>query len=505
MSGLPPEHPPEEAEGRDEMTALAKGGRTNFFGFVLRLVARIPFLFIAGRMYGAEELGRFASALVLAEFAAMLATMGEKRGLAARLTNGEGPDANVVYDGLLLSLIVSSIFAGFLWLVPGPMFPSGDYSQVDRLVVLAIPAVALTEILLAAQAYKFDIATTVRSRAVVEPWVLSIAAFVLFYYIRDEGLMLSFLASVYAALIVALVAFLKTYGLPRGWDPSPRVMGLIVIRGLPLAGADAIEWGTRRLDLFILGLFAAPSAVGIYYVAQQIASLPQKLKQSFDPVLGPVITKAVKDKDWGRIAKQIRQVAFWIVAAQAGIALTLGLAGDSLMRLVGNDFPFGTGALAFLLAAEVAAALAVTSEAALVYVARVRNLWLSVTTIGLQAALTITFMVIGRQYDMPDGVLAAAAACALFIALVFASLAKGYVLSRILGHSVNNFRWALVYAAAPAVLVGWIFMQLPEWTQLVFGIPAVLGVYAWVVWKRGFTEDDRMLFRKNIAPQIEGE
>ncbi|MXP08663.1 oligosaccharide flippase family protein [Altererythrobacter halimionae] len=487
------------------MTALAKGGRTNFFGFVLRLVARIPFLFIAGRMYGAEELGRFASALVLAEFAAMLATMGEKRGLAARLTNGEGPDANVVYDGLLLSLIVSSIFAGFLWLVPGPMFPSGDYSQVDRLVVLAIPAVALTEILLAAQAYKFDIATTVRSRAVVEPWVLSIAAFVLFYYIRDEGLMLSFLASVYAALIVALVAFLKTYGLPRGWDPSPRVMGLIVIRGLPLAGADAIEWGTRRLDLFILGLFAAPSAVGIYYVAQQIASLPQKLKQSFDPVLGPVITKAVKDKDWGRIAKQIRQVAFWIVAAQAGIALTLGLAGDSLMRLVGNDFPFGTGALAFLLAAEVAAALAVTSEAALVYVARVRNLWLSVTTIGLQAALTITFMVIGRQYDMPDGVLAAAAACALFIALVFASLAKGYVLSRILGHSVNNFRWALVYAAAPAVLVGWIFMQLPEWTQLVFGIPAVLGVYAWVVWKRGFTEDDRMLFRKNIAPQIEGE
>jgi hypothetical protein len=36
----------------EDIAALAKGGRTNFFGFVLRLAARIPFLFIAGRLYG---------------------------------------------------------------------------------------------------------------------------------------------------------------------------------------------------------------------------------------------------------------------------------------------------------------------------------------------------------------------------------------------------------------------------------------------------------------------
>jgi O-antigen/teichoic acid export membrane protein len=503
VNQFPPEQPPLEAEGRAEMTALAKGGRTNFFGFVLRLIARIPFLYIAANWYGPAELGRFASALVLAEFAAMLATMGEKRGLAQRLTDGEGPESNIVYDGLLLSLIVSAVFAGVLWLVPQPMFPSGEYSRIDRLVVLAIPAIALTEILLAAQAYKFDIATTVRSRAIVEPWAISILALLFYYQIPDEGLMLAFLASVYAALLTALWPFLRTYGLPKGWLPHPVTMGRIVVRGLPLAGADAIEWGTRRLDIFLLGLFASPVAVGIYYVAQQIASLPQKLKQSFDPVLGPVITRAVKEKDWKRIASQVRQVAFWIVAAQAGIALTLGIAGDSLMRLLGPTYPFATAALAFLLAAEVVAALAVTSEAALVYVARVRNLWLSVTTIVLQAVLTIAFMVIGRSYGMADGVLAAGAAFALVLALGFASIAKGIVLSRILGASVNNFRWALVYAAAPAVLVGWAFTEAPEWGRLLIGIPAVLAVYAWVVWKRGFTEDDRMLFRKNMVPQAE--
>ena len=53
-----------DAKPDEDLSALAKGGRQNFFGFILRLVARLPFLFIAGRLYGPDALGRFASALV---------------------------------------------------------------------------------------------------------------------------------------------------------------------------------------------------------------------------------------------------------------------------------------------------------------------------------------------------------------------------------------------------------------------------------------------------------
>ena len=142
-------------------------------------------------------------------------------------------------------------------------------------------------------------------------------------------------------------------------------------RNCPLAAADAIEWGSRRLDIAILGAVrAAPYYVGIYYVAQQVASLPEKLKTSFDPILGPAITQRLAAGDRPAVAQQVRQVGFWIIAAQLGIALALGIPGRAVMGLVGPDFVGGTAMLGFLLAAEVIAATAVVSEAALVYVAR---------------------------------------------------------------------------------------------------------------------------------------
>src|SRR5690606_7246799 len=167
--------PASEGPGGD-LATLARGGQVNFLGFLLRLAARMPFLFIAGRHYGADALGRFASALVVVELTAMLCTIGEKRGLAQRLSESDADQTHLVADGLTVALLAGSATALVLWLVPAPLFPSGDYTQYDRLIVLAIPALALTEILLAAQAYRYDIAATVRARAVVEPWTISIMA-----------------------------------------------------------------------------------------------------------------------------------------------------------------------------------------------------------------------------------------------------------------------------------------------------------------------------------------
>jgi O-antigen/teichoic acid export membrane protein len=357
--------------------------------------------------------------------------------------------------------------------------------------------IAAGDIALAALAYRYDIAATVRARSIVEPWVLSIAAGALWFVIPGTGLIVAYFISMGAALVTALMPLVRSYGLPRHWSPRPLEIGRQAIANLPIAGADMVESGTRKLDLALLGAFAPPAVVGVYYVAQQVASLPQKLRTSFEPILGPVITRNLGEHNFNAIARQVCQVGFWITAAQAGVALALGIPGEGVMGLVGPHFVGGNGALAFLLLAEVVAATAVVSEAALIYIAAVRNLWISLATVAVQATLTVGLIVAVRSAGFGPLWQAAAAAAALMLALAFASLLKARLLARLLGQRINNWRWALLWAVAPAGLVGWGATRLPEWAELLFGIPAILFVYGLVIWRRGFGPEDRLLFSRH--------
>jgi len=487
----------------EDIQALAKGGRTNVFGFFLRLAARIPFLFIAGRLYGPEALGRFAYAILIIEFVAQLAALGLRRGLAELLAKDDRPHAHIIADALFAAMAASAVGAVFLIMLPELMYPNSVINGLDRFLPLAIFAIVATDIALSALAYKFDIASTVRARAIVEPWTISIAAGALYFYSARDGLILSYVASLAAALLFALWPLWRSYGFARGWRPSGKRSFAIAERNLPLAAADAAEWGSRRLDLAILGLFASPAVVGIYYIAQQVASLPQKLKTSFDPILGPVITRNLQTRNYAEIAKQVGQVGFWIIAAQAGIALALGIPGEAVMGLMGPEFVGGTAALAFLLAAEVAGATAVVSESALVYMARHRNLLISIGMLAVQALVSVGLIMLVDDIPLkPEYVglyQAAAVACGLMISLAIGSLIKSRLLSRLLGQPIRVWRWALLVAVAAAALLGMAIVSVParlEWIELAIGVPAILGLYGWIIWRRGFGPEDRVLFRK---------
>jgi O-antigen/teichoic acid export membrane protein len=493
--------PAEQASSsqQDDIAALAKGGRTNIFGFLLRLAARLPFLFIAGRWYGADALGRFAYAVLVVEFVAQLATLGLKRGLAGALAQTERPHSHVVTDAMLVTLIAALIGSGLLVAFPQAMFPNSGINGLDRLLALIVIAVAGSDVALAACAYRFDIGATVRARSVIEPWAISIGAFAFAFYSTRDGLILSYVVSMVAALVASIIPMTRHYGIPYGWRPDGGRLWRLARRNLPLAAADGVEWGSRRLDLAILGLFVSPAVVGVYYVAQQVASLPQKLKTSFDPILGPVITRNLAEGNFAAIAKQVSQVGFWIIAAQAGIALALGIPGEAVMGLVGPHFVGGTGALAFLLLAEVVAATAVVSESALVYIARHRNLMISLFMIGLQAALSFGLILLAKRFNLSPMAIAAAPALALSIALGVGALVKARLLSHLLGAKVNAWRWPLLSACGVACIVGAAFVALPreyEWVELVFGVATILGVYGFVIWRWGFGSEDRALFRR---------
>jgi O-antigen/teichoic acid export membrane protein len=464
-------------------------------GFLLRLAARIPFLFIAGRLYGPAALGRFAYAILVIEFAAQLATLGLKRGLAQQLARTDKPHVCVVADALLVAALGSAVAMAILAIFPQAMFPNSEITGLEWMLPITVFALAWSDISLAALAYRHDVTSTVRARAIVEPWTISIAAFVWSYISIRDGLMIAYVLSMVGALVASVIPLIRSYGMPHGWKPDPGTLWALARRNLPVAAADAVEWGSRRVDIAVLGLFFAPKVVGIYYVAQQVASLPSKLKTSFDPILGPVISRNLEEGDNAAVAKQVRQVGFWVIAAQGAVALALGIPGEAVMGLVGAGFVAGTAALGFLLAAEVVAATAAVSEAALIYCARHRNMMISLAMIVLEAGLAVGLILLMREMQWPVMWQATGPALALMISLGFAAVVKARLLRRILGNPVSGWRWPLIWAAAAAMVVGQLIIMLPEWAELIFGIPAILAAFGAILWVKGFGPEDRELFR----------
>ena len=239
-----------------DIAALAKGGRTNILGFLMRLAARIPFLIIATRYYGPEALGRFAIAVLAVEFVAILATMGLRRGLAEALARGDKPPSHVITDAMIVGFIASAIGSALLIAVPQIMFPSSPLNGLDRFLPIVIAAIVATDIALAALAYRFDIASSVRSRAIVEPWTISIMAGLFawpqmpFYSLRD-GLIIAYIGSMLAAFCIAFGPLIKSYGLPWGYRPSAAPESIAAPRwvGIPMAIHSFLSAAQKRYKM----------------------------------------------------------------------------------------------------------------------------------------------------------------------------------------------------------------------------------------------------------------
>ena len=107
--------------------------------------------------------------------------------------------------------------------------------------------------------------------------------------------------------------------------------------------------------------------------------------------------------------------------------------------------------LAFLLAAEVIAAMAVVSEAALIFVARTQNMMISLAMLALEAGLAAGLILIMKGEGLPMAFQATGPAIGLCVALAFASIAKPLLLKKKLGAPVSGWRWDLAWATSAGV------------------------------------------------------
>jgi O-antigen/teichoic acid export membrane protein len=474
-----------------DLADIARGALALLAGFAGRSVARILFLFFAGNFYGAARLGEMASVIAVVEILIMVGIFGFRRSLMEILESAKD-DAGRLYALILSALTVTAAIGTVLaaalalvWDYIGLNMKTAHYP----LLAFIIPFIGLMEIFLTATRFKRRMRYEVLARSVVEPWTLALLTLA-FYFAGNTafGLLGSYAGSLMAAFAFSLYAFGREYEW-RALFAAPFNMAFIRRVGFfsgPTAVVDAIGIAFRRADIIFLSLFTPDATVGIYYGVQNLATIVQKTRHMFDPMLSPVVSQTLSRRGSEGASEQLAQVCRWIFTLLCLQLALLAFYGKPLLTLIGPGFEAGARALVIVLGAEALEGTLASAELPFVF----RRPWLN---LGMTAS-GFTAHLIGLSLLVPRFGMAGAATSFL-IAITLLNGARLVAVWRVFQIKLLGLAYFKpILAGAGAFLALLYTGQVLELTRpwlVPLGLALGIGVFAGLVFVLRPTAADR--------------
>ena len=345
-----------------------RGAYATAGGFAVRLGARLLFLLVAGRLFGAAALGDYLLAVAAVELAVAVGNLGTKKLLFPLLDlRRERRAAHVVLDaGMLVagaSLVLAAIVAGAALLLPGP-------GVVLALAAPMIAGQALLDLVLAATRWRGAVRFDVVARSIVEPWAAvagTVAAWTL--GAGTLGLVVGYACGTLAALAYAMAGARGALGgfALGSYRPSRATMGQLLGQAGPNTATDALTALYQRLDLYLVGLLLGPRAAGLYGMARQVSVPIRQIRQSFDGLLVPLVARTVAVRGSEAAGAALASAARRVLAIQLPVVLALLAVGAPLLDAFGPGFGAAAAALVVLAAAEAVQAAFGTGDLLFVY------------------------------------------------------------------------------------------------------------------------------------------
>lgn len=355
----------------NDVRDILRGVFASFFGFGGRLIARAILMICAGRIFGIEALGYLGQVAALSEITAAICVMGLKRSLLDMLSAEEEAGRSTercVIEALGLTFLLSLVAAAILSVIWWFVFP-GNYLLIAALAFV-VPAITLTDVMLTSIKYKRIIRWDVIARSFAEPWVFLFSALSFWALGFDgEGLLYAYICSVVAAVVSTAFGFLKTFSLGKLLQSSPSFKSWIAIfkKSLPVAITDIGVMALRRIDLVVLSIFVGAEGAGLYYMAQQVVTIPHKIGAMFEPMLSPVIASLHNQKKVSQIRDNLVSVCRWVFTVQLAITVPLIVFAGPVMGIFGPEFIAGALVLVLILFAELLDGSFLNVETAIVY------------------------------------------------------------------------------------------------------------------------------------------
>ncbi|WP_167737461.1 lipopolysaccharide biosynthesis protein [Sphingomonas parva] len=461
----------------DSGRLILHGARATGFGFAVRLAARLLFLFVAGRLYGAAVFGSYALALAAVELAVSVGSLGTKKTLFQLLDRHRGgaarPAAHALLDSALLVLAASLALGGVIALFAAMLPPETIAAGTATALLLLAPAVAgqaLLDLFLAATRWTHVIRDEIVARSIVEPWALlagCVAGWGLGW--RVEGLAFGYGCGTLAALLYAASAARRRLGglRLRTYRPIRRELSAALRGAADNTGTDLLNALYLRVDLYLVGVLLGEAAAGIYNMARQIAAPLRQIRQSFDGLLIPLVARSLAVRGGGATSAALASATRLVLVLQLPLLLFLFTAGGTLLAWLGPTFTGGYWALVALAAAETIQAAFSIGDLVFVYLRP--RLGLGLTAISIALGIAAALLLI-PQFGT------AGAGLAVLLAYGVRALLRGWALRARFAFAVGRAHHAgpvgaAALGAAASLALGW--ERGPWWPTL-----AALAVYA---------------------------
>ncbi|MEQ9447055.1 MAG: oligosaccharide flippase family protein [Rhodospirillaceae bacterium] len=330
---------------------IKRGSTLSILGFLVRLSARIPFLLIAGRLYGTSTYGEYVLLTAIVETVALLSTFGLKRTIFHFMSEGDDQNSNAIKENavmvrhaLILGFGLSLTLVAVVQIFALPILSFFDAEDLlSNLILLswAIPFISLTDICLSSTLSKRLMRYEIIVRSFVEPIALTVLSLAFFYAgFKEAGLVYAFFCAFGLAALCSLTFchFVFTW---RSIVLGPIALSRLIMMAKSSAYTclhDLVRVLVSRIDTFAVGYFFSTSAVGIYGMAQQFLTIVEKIALSFYPMLMPVVASAVRDGDRHRLLQQLWSAAKRLIMLQLPIVALFFFLGKEILALIEPEF-----------------------------------------------------------------------------------------------------------------------------------------------------------------------
>jgi O-antigen/teichoic acid export membrane protein len=422
---------------------ILKGGGSAALGFLVRLGARLLFVVMAGRLFGVALFGAFTIAVAVVELAVTLGGAGMKRQLFKLLDEERGGRSppHIVLDGMVLVTLASLVCIAPVMLAVTLIPHERVADNTAAALLLLAPMIlgqSLLDLLLAATRWTHRMRHQVWARSIIEPYA-GVAASALAWALgfQATGLIIGYWAGTVGALAYAMVGARRCLGPFRlgAYRLAPARLWFVAKETALPTLSDFTNALAGRLDLYLVGLFLGESPAGIYGMARQVRTPIRQVRQSFDGLLTPIVSRTLSIAGPAQTGQATASATRLILAIQLPMLIGLVAIGQPLLHWIGPEFAAGYLAMLMLAAAESIQGAYGVSDLILLYRRPAYILWL--TAIG--AAVNVAA---GLALIPHFGVEGAAAAA--LIAYVAANLARRLFLAR--GFAIHV---PLGYASAP--------------------------------------------------------